>query len=237
MKKKLRKLVAGLGAAVLREDEQREVAMAMRLRRIFAERRIDQVIDVGANAGQFRGFLRDKVRFKGRIVSFEPVPELAERLTARAASDPLWTVRARALGAEPGELAINVMSASVFSSFREPLGAGPEIDKMNRVARTEAVPVSTLDAEFAGQRGLRHTYLKLDTQGFDLEVLRGGRQVLAEIPALQTEVSFRPLYEGMPSYAESIAAFERCGFAVADLFLVAADDVGRAMEFDCIMIR
>jgi Methyltransferase FkbM domain len=58
---------------------------------------------------------------------------------------------------------------------------------------------------------LRRTYLKLDTQGFDLEVLRGGAQVISTLPALQTEVSFHPFYEGMPDYKMAIAAFETYG--------------------------
>jgi hypothetical protein len=84
---------------------------------------------------------------------------------------------------------------------------------------------------------LRHTFLKLDAQGFDLEVLKGGKKSIMEIPAVQTEVSFKPLYDKMPGYKESIAAFGRYGFVVADFFLVASDSKHAAMEFDALMVR
>ena len=59
-------------------------AMAERLRKIFAANRIDTVIDVGANKGQYRDFLRHHVGFRGSIVSFEPLPEFAASLKAKA---------------------------------------------------------------------------------------------------------------------------------------------------------
>ena len=47
------------------------------LRRLLRYLRVDCVYDVGANAGQYAGMLRDKADYKGRIISFEPIPWLA----------------------------------------------------------------------------------------------------------------------------------------------------------------
>ena len=91
--------------------------------------------------------------------------------------------------------------------------------------------------EFPDLEALRTTYLKLDTQGFDLEVLRGGPRAASVIPALQSEVSFEPIYENMPDYLEAIAEFGRHGFAVSDMFLVNPEQGGIAIEFDCVMVR
>ena len=99
------------------------------------------------------------------------------------------------------------------------------------------VPLRTLNSEFAGNSDLKRTYLKLDTQGFDLEVVAGGVNTVSQLPALQTEISFKALYECMPDYKRSIGEFERRGFSVADMFLVSTDDEYRAVEFDCIMVR
>jgi FkbM family methyltransferase len=238
MNSRILRLTHMLGSTVLTGKRASDVAMAMRLRHLFARYEIDTVIDVGANQGQYRDFLRDRVNFRGQIESFEPIPELAHRLRARAASDARWTVHPYALGARSGEVAINVMATTEFSSFLAPLqSADAHVNEMNAVVGTVMVPVSTLDAEFAGKEGLHHTYLKLDTQGFDLEVLHGGERTVSEIPALQTEVSFQPLYQGMPGYVESIQAFERHGFSVADFFLITTDVAQRALEFDCVMVR
>ena len=227
-----------LGYSLVPHCRRHRFAMANRLRDIFAHFGIDRVIDIGAHEGEYGDFLRWEVEFKGAIDLSEPVPEFADRLKAHAASDPLWSVHACALGRNPGEMAINVMVGPRYSSFRKPLRVEiSEHDRRNTIAKAVVVPLTTLDAEFANMPHLRRTYLKLDTQGFDLEVLGGGQRTVSEIPALQTEISFKALYEGMPDYKESIAAFEQHGFAVADMFLVSTDGKQRALEFDCVMVR
>jgi FkbM family methyltransferase len=213
--------------------------LARKLRQIFATFRIEQVIDVGANLGQYRDFLRLEVGFNGRVFSFEPDPDLSATLLRRAAGeDPLWSIFPVGLSAEPGMLPFNTMSERTFNSFRKPAsGLQDAHAAMNTVVRTHEVEVTTLDHLAQKFGDLERTYLKIDTQGLDLEVLKGGRSVIAKIPAVQTEVSFRALYEGSPSYVESIDAFAAQGFAVTDLFLVASDDKMRALEFDCVMVR
>ena len=84
---------------------------------------------------------------------------------------------------------------------------------------------------------LRYTFLKLDTQGFDSEVLKGGPESASKIPALQTEVSVLPVYPGMPNFSESLAVLTGMGVAISDLFIISADTHLRAVEFDCLMVR
>ena len=211
---------------------------ALRLRRLFKDLGIQTVFDVGANLGQFHDFLRDRVAFGGRIISFEPVPANVAHLQARCSADAAWTVHACALGAETGRADINIMASSLFSSFRQPARDNDAVfTGMNKVVGTASVEVNRLDDMVPSDIDLSRTFVKLDTQGFDLEVLKGGPKTLAAAAALQTEVSFRPLYDGVPTYQESLAAFESCGFSVADLFLVAEDGDHVAMEFDCVMVR
>jgi FkbM family methyltransferase len=240
MKKTILRLAEKLGYTIVRTQRLQNLAMASRLHGIFAKYKIETVIDVGANEGQYRDFLRMEVGFEGTIESFEPLPELAARLKQRAArEDPEWLIHASALGAQAGTREMNIMAGSVFSSFRAPIQVASDTQRaMNTVVGTAVVPVTTLDVEFGNRRAdLHHTYLKLDTQGFDLEVLRGGKQVVADLPALQTEVSFCPFYENVPDYKRAIAEFENHGFVVADFFLVCTDGTHRAMEFDCVMIQ
>ena len=64
----------------------------------------------------------------------------------------------------------------------------------------------------------RGIYLKLDTQGFDLEVLKGAEASLDFILALQTEASVRPIYDGAPSFQETIDFATARGFIVSGFF-------------------
>lgn len=206
------------------------------LRDMFRRYGIKRVIDIGANEGQFCEFIRHNVGFQGAITSFEPLPNLAAVLRVKAVADGNWEVHECALGSAPGTLELNVTQHTVFSSALEPI-EHEVTEGMNRVESKVTVRLSTLDIELEDVRDLDRTFVKIDTQGFDLEVLRGAQRTLASVPALQTEVSFRPLYHGMPDYTQSIQAFGRLGFAVSDFFVVAWDSDGTAFEFDCIMQR
>jgi FkbM family methyltransferase len=210
-------------------------AWARRLRHLFAKKSINTVVDVGANEGQFATLLRQQVGFQGSIISFEPNPPVAERLLERSKDDKLWTVVNCALGSAPGVMSLNLTKESVFTSFLTPM---PEIlDRGGEIIERVQVRVSTLDTELPHDVCPARTFLKLDTQGFDLEVLAGATDIVRNIPLLQVEVSFLPIYEGMPGFQDALARFESLGFVVADLFLVATARSEQAYEFDCIMVR
>ena len=231
---------AGLaGFEIVAKWRAQSLPLAKSLSPLFEHFGITSVIDIGANEGQYRDFLRDEVGFSGWIHSFEPDPDLAASLMKRAAShDARWKVFAYALGPAEGRQSFHRMGNSVFNSFRAPSPGQPHHFKaMNRVVRTFPVEMRTLDQLTQEFDDLAHTYIKIDTQGFDLEVLQGGRHVIRSVPALQTEVSCHAVYDGSPSFLQSIAAFQAEGFAISDLFIVSSDEGMRAVEFDCVMVR
>lgn len=130
------------------------------------------------------------------------------------------------------------MREPAYNSFHTPTVAQTHHHETNNtVIQTVNVEVRTLNSMAATFPDLAHTYFKVDTQGFDLEVLKGGREIVRQVPALQTEVSIQPIYVGSPSMRDSIAAFAELGFTIADMFLVSADGEQRAVEFDCLMVR
>lgn len=211
---------------------------ARRMQTLFDAFGITAVIDVGANAGQFRDQIRSEIGFTGPIFSFEADPTLAARLQERAASDPAWTVMPVALGATAGSMTFNIMHDPVYNSFKTPTTASVTgHERGNTVVRTVDVEVATLDALVNRFPDLAHTYLKIDTQGFDLEVIKGAAGILAQVPAMQTEISIKPIYADSPTMEQSIAAMKAHGFTIADMFLVSTDGEHRAVEFDCVMVR
>lgn len=241
LKRGLRKLVRRLGYEVVPTAFLEHHAFARHLDTLFRDLRIDCVLDVGANRGQYRDFLRDRVGFDGWIISFEPVPEAVALLRARAATDPRWLIQGYALGSEDGRQPINVMKPDFLSSFQTPdyskVRLYTERDVFDHV---ESVEVRTLDSvvgELRLGRSLTHPYLKLDTQGFDLEVIRGASSTLPEIRALQAELSVRPLYEKAPSYREMLDELTERGFDITAMFPVGRDERLRVIEFDCVMVN
>jgi hypothetical protein len=90
--------------------------------------------------------------------------------------------------------------------------------------------------EIASNGSFRKIFLKLDTQGFDMEVFKGLGNKLDEVLVLQSEVSLIPIYDNMPHWTESLALYESAGFGVAGMFPVNWDD-GRVVEYDCLLTR
>jgi FkbM family methyltransferase len=215
-------------------------SLGRHLQELFRDADINLVCDVGARHGEYSGELRG-LGYRGWITSFEPVAENFRTISANRRGDKYWKGFNMALGSEPATLKINVTAGSAMSSFREPNEyARSEFTEDAVITGTEAVDVRTVAAMLPELKELvpdPRIFLKLDTQGFDLEVLKGAEPVLKHVRALQSEVSVKPIYENMPPYAEAIAAYQSHGFELAGLYPVHVDKCGAVIEFDCVMIR
>jgi FkbM family methyltransferase len=210
---------------------------ARHLRKVIDSCRIDCVLDVGANFGQFRDFVV-KAGWNGPVVSFEPVKKYYNAIKARAPSS--WLCLNYALGSADGTAEIETYDLPGFSSIREGDTAAMAtlFDRAPVVNGREAIEVHRLSSvlqHVAPQA--KSILLKSDTQGYDLEVFRGAAGVLDRISALWVELSFQPTYKGAPGYKEALAEFERAGFAVSAMFPVVHDEALRVIEYDCALVK
>ncbi|HEX2667416.1 MAG TPA: FkbM family methyltransferase [Gammaproteobacteria bacterium] len=211
------------------------------LKQLFARLGVDCVLDVGANQGQYGAMLR-KAGYKGRIVSFEPVKATFAQLKARAAGDPDWRLFNCALGAKAGEQEIHVTRSTVFASFLDPneFSRRKYPDAMP-VQHSEKVRIRTLDEVLpeavAGLKAPK-LFLKLDTQGFDLQVFAGAKATVPKVLGMQTELSIQAIYEDMPDYLEALGTYTKAGFVMSGLYPVSRDrDTLALIELDCVMRR
>ena len=236
-----KRAVRGIGYELVSPRNLWRVALATHLRSLLGLYEIGAVLDVGANKGQYRDFLRTEVGFQGWIISFEPLPSLSQSLLERAEQDKYWLVFPFALGAQPQRRPIHVTQHSVFSSFLPPGDSGPALfGQQMTVSATEPVEVRRLDdvmGEIADKVEPGHIYLKLDTQGFDLDVVEGAKAFLPWVRALQTELAFIPIYLGMPTYEQTLRVLADKGFEVSGFFPVNFDDHLRVIEADCVLVN
>lgn len=216
------------------KDAQDE--MVVHLKELFAALEIDTVLDVGANYGQYYEFLRDKVGFTGVVHSFEPIPELGAKLAARSASDPKWHVNQCALGIKSGKAQFHISDKPGWSSLRElRRGQSRPTDDL-QIMRSVEVEVRSLD-DVVGKLKVNNLYLKLDTQGSDLDVLRGGEATLKIVNGLQTELGCIPCYDGAASPAEVLAFLAERGFWMTAVHSLWQDDDFRIGEADAVFRR
>jgi FkbM family methyltransferase len=208
------------------------------LRWLLERQRVTHVLDVGANTGQFGKFVR--ALYTGKISSFEPVTAAFDKLQQAARDDPNWQAYKFALGSKADVAIINVAPRSNFSSFLQ-TNEYCAAQFGDRAAGTSAESVTVQRLEQALGESIPHNsderiYLKMDTQGFDLEVFKGLGDKLPHVVGLQSEVSLIPIYKDMPHWTESVAAFEQAGFGIVGMFPVNRDK-GRVIEYDCVLTR
>lgn len=185
----------------------------MPLARYLRDLQIDCVLDVGANVGQYALEIRS-MGYRGRIESFEPLPHVFARLESVSGSDNLWQPHRYALGDQTTTQQMNISSNVASSSFLE----------LDRNASLDFIDLSTVDTVQADIKRLddvydsvtadaRHVFMKIDTQGFERNVIEGGLKVLPLIRAIQMEVSLVPTYEGEALIEEMIGLMRHNGFA------------------------
>lgn len=209
MKKLVKQLLQRLGYDVQRLPTD---PIVRQQRDLFSKYGINLVFDIGANVGQYGQRLR-KMGFGGQIVSFEPLPDAFARVKAIADIDPAWTVVHTAMGNFIGETQINVSQNSYSSSILEVLPVHVESAPESVYTHQITVPLQTVDSLIDRYyKESSRLYIKIDTQGFEKEVLEGSLLSLNKITAFQMELSLVPLYKGEMLMYEMVDLLREHGF-------------------------
>ncbi|MDH3648415.1 MAG: FkbM family methyltransferase [Saprospiraceae bacterium] len=196
--------------------------------------KIRTVLDVGANVGQYSTRLRT-LGYDQEIISFEPLPSAVETLKKISARDPKWKVLQLALGEQKERKTLHVSANSYSSSFLEMsemlLDVAPQATYVDAVE----VQVDILDSVLEIGEIATPIFLKIDSQGFEIPVLKGAQKMIAEknIIGLQLEMSLTPLYENEPLYNEVMRFVEELGFTLYSIDPGLTDQKsGRMLQVD-----
>ncbi|MBC7631695.1 MAG: FkbM family methyltransferase [Flavobacterium sp.] len=210
---------------------------ASRLVKTLQSRRLDTMLDIGANVGQYAVLTRS-AGFSGTIISCEPLDGAFDELNQRASRDECWTALKTAVGAEPGTATINVSQNSFSSSIRDMTAAHLDTAPQSRYIATEEVPVTTVrDLVTSHDLDPARTLLKIDTQGFEGEVLRGAGDLIGQVGAIQLELSFVELYDGQLLFDELVARMSADGYRIQQLEPGISDRNGRMLQVDGLFVR
>lgn len=234
-------LIADLLGYKLVKKRNIDQSLTQHLRHLLNRCRINCVIDVGANVGQYGSLLREG-GYRGRIVSFEPAGEPFSKLKNISSEDPNWQALQIGLGSKPESRILHRMESSAFSSFHRPNEYGVErFNTVMKILGTESVNVSTLTqvwSEIIAGIPEPRIFLKMDTQGHDLEVFRGAHDVLAHVYGLQAEISLKPIYHDTPNIIEMLTEFFSQGFEITGFYpLTRGKESHAIIESDCVLQR
>lgn len=237
MKKLIRKIARNFGLEVSRyrpsNSAQAQICQALNLANI------NVVFDVGANEGQFAGEIRD-YGFKGDIVSFEPLSSARKNLLASAGRDARWIVHEQAaIGDQDGEIKIHIAGNSVSSSVLPMLEAHSSAALGSAYIDAERVPIVKLDS-IAPQylNAETHLFLKIDTQGFEWQVLDGSIETLKHARGVLCELSLVPLYLGQRLWLDIVHRMDEEGFMLWAVQQGFTDPkTGQSLQMDGIFLR
>jgi FkbM family methyltransferase len=172
--------------------------------------------------------------YRGRIVSFEPVSAAYRVLEKIASKDAGWESHRVALADRDGvgrmHVSKNLASSSFLDIHHPHLEAYPEAAYVG----TEEVPTARLDSIAAAFGiGDRPTMMKIDVQGFALEVLAGSAETLGRVSCLQVEMSLVSLYANEPTMPTLLRYLEERGFALTEIEPGFYErDTGRLLQVD-----
>jgi FkbM family methyltransferase len=216
-------------------------SLPFELGRILRTLEINCVLDVGANVGQYVSLLRERALYRGYVVSFEPASDTFKSLTEACRNDPMWSGHRCGLGRQQASLSLNRFSGSDFNSVLSPSEfALSRFPRALQPEGTEVVDVRRLDDVFDSV--IRHVveprvFMKVDTQGLDLDVLAGAGARTTGILGLQMEASFHAVYEGVPSVIDMLNDVNAAGYDLAGVFPVTKHtDRMRIIEADCLFV-
>lgn len=156
------------------------------------------IFDVGANIGQSIASFQTEFP-RATVHSFEPSPQTFEKLRQNTKNNnnvKLWNI---ALGSKVEQKPFLENSNSDMSSFLQIGEFG-----WGRIQKTTLVPVSTID-QFCFDQNIDYIDIcKIDTQGFDFEVIKGAEKTISynKLGLLYFEIIFSEQYEGLPKVAE-----------------------------------
>lgn len=214
------------------------------LREYLSRMEINVVLDVGAYIGNYARELRE-IGYQGKIISFEPVPASYKQLLAAMDGDPLWSGEPYGLSDENRETLINTHDRGDFNSLltlRGDAGQAYGVDPTCwsqtpiQLRRLDAVLPQLID----GVRSPR-VFMKIDTQGHDVSVVKGASGVLGVIVGLQSELPAVALYDRMSSMSDVLSYYANCSFVPTGFYPVNTINVSGSLkiapEFDVLFSR
>ncbi|MEP7255855.1 MAG: FkbM family methyltransferase [Ferruginibacter sp.] len=231
MKKILKKIFKSWGYQINKYHEEDKL-------KIINQFGINKLFDVGANIGQYSQYMRE-IGFNKKIISFEPLKTAYQTLEQVASKDNNWVVNNYALGNENAESMINVSgnsySSSILNMLPEHINRAPE----SKYIAKEKIEIKKLDSIFSNYYvDGDNVMLKIDTQGYEKNVILGAGNVLDKISIIQLEMSVIGLYENETSFIEMINFLDSKGFELFSLENGFSDSkTGRLLQLDGLFVN
>lgn len=229
--KKLSKLFKLLGNSSYRRAALNGSAAGIEHEAVLKELNCKTIIDVGANKGQFALTAR-KCFPDARIYSFEPLGKPAVIYNKVFAADKNIKLYPYAISDETGETEIHISHREDSSSLL-PIGETQnEMFPGTYEIGTEKITMKRLVDVLTISDLLTPVLLKIDVQGFELNVLKGSVEFFSNIKFIYSECSYIELYKGQALFPEIASFLKEYGYKIKGEFNTSYDSTGKPIQSD-----
>lgn len=172
--------------------------------------KIETIIDIGSNEGQFIIQCNDIVPGR-QYFAFEPIKSCYKQLLENTKN---INVKAYNLGLsdQTGEVEINVSNNAESSSILQMEDLHIESYPESHFVKKETISLAKLDDVLAAAVIKKNILIKMDVQGYEKNVIKGGEKTLADASALLVESVFEPFYKDQWLFDDLYAYFNDKGF-------------------------
>lgn len=171
------------------------------------------VYDIGAAGGILSSCLA-KLENVREIHAFEPIPSAFRELSEHVKRWPQVVCHNVALGESAGQMSMHVINGCRDSSSLLAMAALHKQESPTVCCDDHLEPVAVVRLDdYARQKQLpRPDVIKIDTQGYEDRVLRGGADTVRQARYCVLEISFKPLYEGSPVFDDIYQQMRTLGY-------------------------
>jgi len=227
---RIRKLLHALASASGRRALQFGVAASIEHDLALGHVHYQTVLDVGANVGQFALFARE--RYPGaKIFSFEPLEDCWGIFARIFSKDKQVQLFRYGVGPADIDVAMNVTNENDSSSILAPAATQVEVFG-TAVSKTKKVQLRRLASILPSDQISAPALLKIDVQGFELDVLKGCEEQLNRFETIYVEASYVELYRGQALAGEVIEFLRQRGFDLRGVFNQHVDPTRGPLQAD-----
>lgn len=191
----------------------------------------DCIVDIGANRGQFALAARKQFPH-ARIISFEPLSEPAAIFRRVFKSDSRTSLYQIAIGSAEKKLPMHVSCSDDSSSLLPISDLQKGLFPGTEEQEIRSIDVKPLGAVLRAQDILTPALMKIDVQGFELEVLKGCLSLLSAFKYIYVECSFMELYTGQALAYEVINFLKKARFNLSGVYNLSYNRQGAAVQGD-----